>query len=120
MTAHEFARVVAHLRQVDPKHAIRVLEQEKQVQWFEETMQEACLFYDVTRQGCLIYSARPLVCRLFGRVEWLPCPLARPLPLLPRGLEVARLYTAERRATFADWCMEHGLFDLRRLVMDGR
>ncbi len=31
-----------------------------------------------------------------------------------------KLYAAERRATFAEWCMEQGIFDLRRLVTDAR
>ncbi len=120
MTVQEFRHVVEHLRTLDPQHAHRVLEQEKQVQWFEDITREACLFYDVTRQGCLIYAVRPLVCRLFGRVEWLPCPLERPLPPISRGLEIIRLYADERRATFADWCMAHDIYDLRRLIAEGR
>ena len=118
MTATEFELIVSHLRRLDPGAALRVLEQEKEVHWFEEAMREACLFYDVTRGGCLIYPVRPLICRLFGLVEWLPCPVERPLPLLSRGVEIIRTYATEHRATFAEWCSTHGVFDLRRLVGD--
>jgi len=116
MTEQEFQAIVAHLRTLDYEQARRVLEQEKQAPWFEEIMREACLFYDVTRRGCLVYPARPLVCRLFGRVEWLPCPIEKPLPKIRRGVELMRLYAAERRATFAEWCMAHDIYDLCRLI----
>lgn len=116
MTASEFARVLAHVRTLDPAQALRVLEQDKTVHWFEETWREACLFQDVSRGGCLIYPVRPLICRLFGRVEWLPCPIEKPLSLLPRGVEIIQTYAGERRASFAEWCSAQGVFDLRKLL----
>ena len=116
MTVTEFELIVSHLRRLDPAAALRVLEQEKTVHWFEETWREACLFQDVIRGGCVIYPVRPLICRLFGRVEWLPCPLEKPLPMIVRGVEIIRTYAGERRATFAEWCSAKGVFDFRRLV----
>lgn len=117
MTRQEFTRIIAELRRGDPHTVCRVLEQDKQVVWFEDVMREACLFYDVVRGGCIIYPARPLICRLFGRVEWLPCPIGRPLRQLSAGLELIRAYAGERRLTFPQWCTEEGIFDLRRLIL---
>lgn len=115
MTENEFERILTHLRGLNPQQVLRVLEQEKTVHWFEETWREACLFQDVSRDGCLIYPVRPLVCRLFGRVEWLPCPLERPLPMIARGIEIIQAYARDPRASFGEWCSTRGVFDLRRL-----
>lgn len=117
MTAQEFDLILAHLKAADPTRALRVLEQDKQLPWFEDIPREACLFYDVARSNCFIYAVRPLICRLFGRVEWLPCPLEKPLPLLRRGVQIIQAYAGERRATFGEWCMSAGIFDLRRLLL---
>ncbi len=118
MTRNEFDLILGHLKQADPADASRVLAQNKELPWFEDIFREACLFYDVTRRGCLIYAVRPLVCRLFGRVEWLPCPLGRPLPQIRRGVEIMLIYASERRATFGEWCMESGISDLRRALRE--
>ncbi len=120
MTLPEFTAIVEHLTALEPRHVLRVLEQDKRLPWFEDVWREACVFYDVVNRGCLIYPVRPLICHLFGRVEWLPCPLEKPLPLLSRGLDLIQAYAGERRATFAEWCMEYGVFDLRRLVGEDR
>lgn len=118
MTEPEFAQIVAYLASLESRRVLRVLQQDKRVHWFEDVWQDACVFYDVVNRRCLIYPVRPLVCHLFGRVEWLPCPLEKPLPRLSRGLELIQAYARERRVTFAEWCMAHGIFDLRRLAGD--
>jgi hypothetical protein len=120
MARSEFDRIVEHLREADAERVDRVLFQEKRVVWFEETQAEACLFYDVVHRGCLVYPARPLICRLFGRVEWLPCPLGRPLEQVGDGIEVIRAYARERRATFTEWCTESGIFDFRQFTAGRR
>jgi hypothetical protein len=116
MQREEFDRIVELLRASDPAQVDRVLNQEKTILWFEDIRSEACLFYDVTRRGCLVYPARPLICRLFGRVEWLPCPLNRPLRLIQGWRELIQTYTSQRRTTFAEWCTEAGIFDFRQLT----
>jgi len=116
MAEDEFERIVEHLKTCDPTRALRVLGQSKTVQWFEDITVEACLFYDVTGRRCLIYPARPLICRLFGRVEWLPCPIGRKLPQIHEGLELIQTYAEQRRATFPEWCAERGIFDFRQLI----
>lgn len=116
MAEDEFARILDHLRTCDPDRALRVLEQNKTVAWFEDITVESCLFHDVARGGCLVYPARPLVCRLFGRVEWLPCPLGKGLPQIHGGVELMQTYARQRRATFSEWCAERGIFDFRKLL----
>jgi hypothetical protein len=111
MTRMEFRRILAQLRQTDPEQARRVLSQDKEVQWFEDISVQACLFYDVRRKGCLIYPARPLICRLFGRVEWLPCPIGRPVPRLHNGLQILQDYASEERLTFDQWLSQERIFD---------
>jgi len=119
MTESEFAQIVAHLATIDPRTVLRVLEQEKQVHWDEEAWREACLFYDVVNTGCLIYPVRPLICRLFGRVEWLPCRREAASVDPPRDRDHPGLRGRAPRH-LPEWCMQHGLFDLRRLAGDTR
>ena len=111
ITEAEFERIVAHLREVEPKTARRILTQEKEVPWFEEITARACVFYDVRRKGCLVYPARPFICRLFGRVEWLPCPVGKSVPPLPRGLQLLQDYAHEKRLTFEQWLPRHHILD---------
>jgi hypothetical protein len=115
ITKPEFERIIEYLRELDPRQVARVLDQDKFAVWFEDIETEQCLFYDVTMRRCLIYPARPLICRLFGRVEWLPCPLERPLPLLHDGVGIIQAYAKEKRKTFAEWCDLEGIFDLTKL-----
>ncbi len=120
MTRPEFDRIVEHLRGLDPSQVIRVMEQEKRVAWFEDIETEACLFYDVARRRCLVYPARPLVCRLFGRVEWMPCPIGKQLRPIRDGLRIFQEYAGEERATFVEWCTALGMFDFKQLTSEGR
>jgi hypothetical protein len=116
MTRQEFQQIVKCLRAQDARQVTRVLEQDKRVPWFEDIDTEQCTFYDVTKRRCLIYPARPLICRLFGLVEWLPCPEGRSLDLLKDGLGVIQAYAGERRLTFGEWCAEEGLFDFTEIA----
>jgi Fe-S-cluster containining protein len=118
MTEPEFLRIVEHLRTLDPRQVTRVLEQEKMVVWFEEIESEACLFYDVPKQRCIVYPARPFVCRLFGRVEWMPCPEEKDIPHIKNGLRLTLDYAGEERATFPEWCAALGHFDIRQLTSE--
>jgi len=116
MTKPEFERIVAHLRTLDPRQVARVLDQDKRIVWFEDIETEQCLFYDTTKQRCIIYSARPFICRLFGRVEWLPCPIGKDVPQLSDGIGLIQAYAEERRATFGEWFAEEGIFDFSELT----
>lgn len=118
MTRAEFDRIVEHLRALDANHVFRVLTQEKEAPWFEDVQRECCLFLDMPRQDCLIYPVRPLVCRLFGRVEWLPCPAEKLVRQLDDGWAVFRAYAKDPRRTFTEWQVETGLFDFRAMLRE--
>ena len=50
-------------------------------------------------QGCTVYDQRPLLCRIFGTVESLPCPHGRrPAKMLPAHVEgeINRFFQAKR------------------------
>ncbi len=113
----EVLRILEELRAGDPHQVRRVLEQEKVVQWFEEISYQACLFLDCRTNLCLVYPARPLVCRLFGRVPHLPCPQEK----VPADLDAGRVleaYTQQPLQTFQQWMMAHNVFNFDDLLDD--
>ena len=116
ITKREFEAIVDYLRSLDFEEVRRVLDQEKVTQWFEDITRECCIFLDMKSKMCLVYPARPLICRLFGKVEWLPCPVEREVRVLKDGLSIIKEYAKEPRQTFAEWQMESGLFDLNMLL----
>lgn len=68
-----------------------------------------CRFRDQDRGLCHIYPVRPLVCRLMGCVEWMPCPEQRVKRLVPTPLALAALdeYCRFKRQSFSAWLREH-------------
>ncbi len=62
-----------------------------------------CRFRDDTAGRCHIYPVRPLICRLFGLVEWLPCPLGRWGVRVPDGIEIMRWYAELGPRTYEHW-----------------
>ena len=66
-----------------------------------------CPFLDPADRLCLVYPARPLVCRAFGLLPLLPCPIskARPLPdALARRIMAD--YASRPRKTYWQWLDE--------------
>jgi uncharacterized protein len=63
----------------------------------------ACRFRDLERGRCSIYPVRPLVCRLFGHVEWLPCPIGKIPAPVPGAPEVMRRYGDAPLKTYESW-----------------
>ncbi|MHB9025905.1 MAG: YkgJ family cysteine cluster protein [Armatimonadota bacterium] len=113
----EFFRMLDELRGGDLQQARRVLEQEKETPWFEGASYQACLFLDFHTQRCLVYPARPLICRLFGRVAHLPCPIEK----VPADLEASHIleaYTSQPLQTFQQWMMAHEIFNFADLLDD--
>jgi hypothetical protein len=111
----EYTRIVEALQAQEPALARRVLEQDKQRLWGEDTTYTACQFLDLTTELCLVYPARPLVCRLFGRVAHLPCPAG----LVPADLDAARVleaYTRQPLQTFQAWLAQAHCFDVLNLL----
>jgi Fe-S-cluster containining protein len=86
----------------------RVMTQDKTVDLGDDVTVMLCRHLDMRTRTCAVYPVRPLICRLLGHVEWLPCPIEnvpRPLPT-PQALELMRTYAHEERKTFAEWEQE--------------
>lgn len=64
---------------------------------------QACRFRDQEAGACAIYPVRPLICRLFGHVDSLPCPISRVPQTLPGSPEPLRPYLSSRRLTYEEW-----------------
>lgn len=69
-------------------------------------MAAPCEFSDPDGPRCLIYPVRPLICRLFGIVEWLPCPRGRVPTLVPDGAAIMKRYRQFERKSFREWMRE--------------
>lgn len=106
----EYEAVRAELARLPAEEVARVLGQEKRrpIPGSEEEY-TACEFRDVERGRCLIYPARPLICRLFGHVEWLPCPIAKVEKTVSGAVALMQAYAGEPRKTFAEWAAEDGV-----------
>lgn len=63
----------------------------------------ACRYRDVERGECAVYPVRPLVCRLFGHAEWLPCPIGKVPAVTPGAVEVMQRYGEAEQHTFEEW-----------------
>jgi hypothetical protein len=98
----------------EPRRVARVLEEDKWFSWDEEgiAVSRFCPLYDRTEALCLVYPVRPLVCRLLGFVEWMPCPIGRSLPLVSDGQALLLAYAEERPRPVGEW--------LRALPLVGR
>jgi len=103
----EFEQIQDYLATQPAAEAARVVTQEKRqpIPGTDETY-VACRFRDVERRRCAIYPARPLICRLFGHAEWLPCPIGKVEQVASGAVEIMRLYATEPRKTYEEWLEE--------------
>ena len=106
----EYEAVRAELARLPADEVQRVMGQEKQVPIpGADENYTACEFRDVERGRCLVYEARPMICRLFGHVEWLPCPIFKVEKVVPGAVPLMQAYAGEPRKTFAEWAAEEGI-----------
>ena len=109
MLRSEFLAIEAELDRLPAADRDRVLSQEKRVAVpGSDYYYTACRFRDVEHGRCLIYPARPAICRLFGHVEWLPCPIGMIEHPVPGAPELMRRYATEPRKTYEEWLDEEG------------
>ncbi len=83
----------------------KVLGQSKEVDLGDDVKVFACRYRDMENGRCAIYPVRPLICRLFGYVEWLPCPIEKVQQKVPLGeaLEIMAEISKQPRRTFEEW-----------------
>ena len=105
MLRPEFEAIRTYLESPEGADAREVEQLDKEVPYpgAEEYTYTACRFRDVERGRCSIYPVRPLVCRLFGHVEWLPCPIQKVPGAAPGGLDAMRRYGHVPQMTYEDW-----------------
>ena len=109
MLESEYQAIEAELASLPPADVSCVLGQQKQqaIPGTEESY-TACRFRDVEQGRCLIYRARPAICRMFGHVEWLPCPIARIERPIPGGVALMQTYSRAPRHTYEEWSRLRG------------
>lgn len=110
VTRAEFAAIQGYLGTLPPEEVARVAAQEKVIAWpgAEETgaTVTVCRYRDRENDRCLVYPARPTICRLFGHTHWLPCPIEK-VKQIPEGtVKLFQEYGNFSRKTFADWEVE--------------
>jgi hypothetical protein len=106
LTRAEYEAILAQLTRVPLEDRLRVLGQDKVQPWpgeSEGATYTACRFLDLDTGLCLVYHARPLICRLFGQVEWLPCPAGVITVKWEGGPGAMRARAALEMRTWEEW-----------------
>ena len=104
----EFRAIRDFLAGPDGEEARRIEQEGKQVPYpgTDDVFYTACRFRDVERGRCSVYPVRPVVCRLFGHVEWLPCPIQKVTAPAAGGWEAMRRYGDAPQKTYEEWLAE--------------
>ncbi len=106
MTFEEYEEVRRYVEAAeDGEYIAQVERQDKAVHLGDDVTINMCRYRDMERGRCAVYSARPLVCRLLGHVEWMPCPIGKVPRAVPTSdaLALMRAYAQEDRRTFEEW-----------------
>ena len=103
----EGADVKDFLTQLPQEECERLSQQQRTLPWpgAEETGATVtyCQFRDMEKGHCSIYPVRPTICRLFGVVHWLPCPIEAVTHYPMEAVSVWNLYREEKRKTWEEW-----------------
>jgi len=107
-TWDEWRRIQDYLRKASAEERAdiaRVVAQEKTADLGDGVTVTMCRYRDMERGRCAVYSTRPLVCRLLGHVEWMPCPIEKVPEVIATkdALALVRAYAGFERRTFEDW-----------------
>lgn len=88
-----------------------VLAQSKEVDLGDGVKVFACRYRDMESGRCVIYAVRPLICRLFGYVEWLPCPIEKVQQKVPlnEALQIMAEIAKQSCQTFEEWDQLDGI-----------
>jgi Fe-S-cluster containining protein len=107
-TEEEWGSVQSFLAACSPSERAtinRVEAQDKSVDLGDGVTVTMCRYRDMEAGRCVVYPARPLVCRLLGHVEWMPCPIEKvpkPIPTTD-ALALMHSYASFERKTFEAW-----------------
>jgi len=105
---HEWEAIRTYLAGLSPERRAAIADieaQEKSVDLGDGVRVSMCRYYDMTQDRCSIYPVRPLVCRILGHVEWMPCPIDRIPSMLPTptALHLMDAYADLERRTLDEW-----------------
>jgi len=106
MSREEYHAVQRYIDVADDGEYIRrVSVQDKTLDLGDGVTVQMCRYRDMERGGCAVYPARPLVCRLLGHVEWMPCPIdkVKHRANTNDALSLMREYARHERRTFEGW-----------------
>ncbi len=92
-------------RSPDSAYIDKVTRQDKLLDLGDGITIEMCRYRDMERGRCAIYPARPLICRLLGHIEWLPCPIdkVKTTANTRDALTLMQSYAIIERRTFDEW-----------------
>ena len=96
MLAAEYQAICQHLQNQD--QSVPTLPPRRPGQ-----MMPPCRFLEEASRLCVIYPVRPLICRLFGVVEWLPCPMGKQTAAVEDGLNLMHRYAELGPHPFSYW-----------------
>ena len=65
-----------------------------------------------------MYGARPLVCRMLGHVEFMPCPYGYVPATINDGPEIMQRYSELELRTFAQWARVAPSLKMARALRD--
>ena len=104
MRAEEYRRLRQSWLSLPATERRRLVRQRRSVDLSPGVSTPVCAFRDVDAGRCSLYDDRPLICRLFGWVWWLPCPAQRVQPKDDAWIRLLlESYCAEPRAPFDVW-----------------
>lgn len=99
---------ICDLNPLEKSDLERVLTQDKSVDLGDDVTVAMCRYFDMDSHRCSAYPVRPLVCRLLGHVEWMPCPIEKIPHIVPtvEALALMQAYSERERKTFEGWEIE--------------
>ena len=107
-TRDEWVNVQAFISAADEQTQAKIsrtARQDKSVSLGDDVFVQMCRYRDMENGGCVVYPARPLICRLLGHVPWMPCPVDKVPHTIPadKSVELMLSYSEFERKTFEEW-----------------
>jgi Fe-S-cluster containining protein len=110
VTREEYLRLKEYWESLPVEERERLGGKPRELPWpgAPEFSYTACRFRDPENGRCSVYPVRPLICRLFGHAEWLPCPIDRIPSPSPDARLMIEEYAREELRTIEEWDREIG------------
>lgn len=106
LTRAEYEAIRDHLAAMEPATRAAVPDGPQEQPWpgaDDGATYSACRFLDLETGLCRVYPVRPLICRLFGHVAWLPCPIGAIQAEWAGGAETMRARADQEERTYEEW-----------------